>query len=48
MRLFMANRGVWDAVGSAGPQVSLVHDGADVERYLSLAAEFLDQIVVRA
>jgi len=47
-RLFMANRGVWDAVGSAGPQVSLVHDGADVERYLSLAAEFLDQIVVRA
>jgi glutamate-1-semialdehyde 2,1-aminomutase len=41
-RIFMANRGVWDAVASAGPQVSLAHGDADIERYLTVAAEFLD------
>ncbi len=41
-RLFMANRGVWDAVGSAGPQASLVHSPSDIDRYLEVAGEFLD------
>jgi glutamate-1-semialdehyde aminotransferase len=46
-RVFMANRGVWDAVASAGPQASLAHDAANIETYLALAAEFLDSIVCR-
>ncbi len=44
-RIYMANRGVWDAVQSAGPQVSLVHDAADVERYLAVAERFFDAVL---
>jgi glutamate-1-semialdehyde 2,1-aminomutase len=43
-RLFMANRGVWDAVMSAGPQVSLAHSAEDVDRYLAVAAAFFDAV----
>ena len=43
-RLFMANRGVWDAIQSAGPQASLVHVEADIDRYVALAGEFLGEI----
>jgi len=42
-RVFMANRGIWDAVTSAGPQVSFAHVARDVDRYLSTAEQFLDQ-----
>jgi len=44
-RAFMANRGVWDAVASAGPQVSFAHSGADIARYAALADAFLGEIV---
>lgn len=44
-RVYFANRGVWDAVASAGPQVSLAHTAADVDRYLEVAREFLAEIV---
>jgi len=44
-RVYFANRGVWDAVASAGPQVSLAHTAADVDRYLEVAAQFLADIV---
>ncbi len=44
-RVYFANRGVWDAVASAGPQASLVHREADIDRYLAVAAEFLREIV---
>jgi glutamate-1-semialdehyde aminotransferase len=40
-RLHMANRGVWDAIASAGPAVSFVHDAADVEEYLGALDAFL-------
>ena len=33
-RLFMANRGVWDAIAGAGPAASFAHTAADVEEYL--------------
>ncbi|MES1151127.1 MAG: aminotransferase class III-fold pyridoxal phosphate-dependent enzyme [Dongia sp.] len=46
-RVFMANRGIWDAVVSAGPQVSFAHDEADIARYLDAADEFLTAIVER-
>lgn len=39
-KVFMANRGVWDAMATAGPQVSFVHTQANVDRYLDVAREF--------
>jgi glutamate-1-semialdehyde aminotransferase len=44
-RVFMANRGIWDAVASAGPQASIAHTEADVDRYLTTSGEFLDAIL---
>lgn len=44
-RLYLANRGVWDAVASAGPQASLVHETADIDCYVSVAAQFLGEIL---
>ena len=46
-RIYMANRGIWDAVQSAGPQVSLAHVQADVDCYLEVAGTFLDELVAR-
>ena len=43
-RIYMANRGIWDSVQSAGPQVSLVHEPSEVERYLEVAGEFLAEL----
>jgi glutamate-1-semialdehyde 2,1-aminomutase len=40
-KLFMANRGLWDAVASAGPGCSFQHGEADVDLYLEVAGEFL-------
>jgi len=40
-RVFMANRGIWDAVAAAGPQVSIAHTSADIETYLRAVDEFL-------
>jgi glutamate-1-semialdehyde 2,1-aminomutase len=40
-KLFMANRGLWDAVASAGPGCSFQHDERDVDLYLEVSAEFL-------
>jgi glutamate-1-semialdehyde 2,1-aminomutase len=44
-RAFMANRETWDAVASAGPQVSFAHSAEDVARYVTLADAFLSEIV---
>ena len=44
-KLFMANRGVWDAMATAGPQVSFAHTDAHIAQYLSAAHEFLAAIV---
>jgi hypothetical protein len=44
-RVFMANRAVWDAVVSAGPQVSFAHGADDIARYVTLADAFLSEIV---
>ena len=41
LRVFMANRGVWEANASAGPQASFAHDAADVDRYLEVADAFI-------
>ncbi len=41
----MANRGIWDAVVSAGPQVSCAHTAQDIDLYLQRAGEFLDEVI---
>lgn len=43
-RLFMANRGVWEAVWSAGPAASFAHTFEDIDRYLAVADEFLTAV----
>src|SRR5215218_4109264 len=43
-RVFMANRGVWDAIASAGPAASFAHTEADVDEYLDVLEEFLDAV----
>lgn len=43
-RLYMANRGFWDAVVSAGPQVSFAHEAADIEGYAVTAEAFLAEV----
>ena len=44
-RIFMANRGIWDAVASAGPQVSCAHTAQDIDSYHQRAGEFLDAVI---
>lgn len=43
-RLFMANRGIWDGILSAGPQVSFAHTEADIDRYVEVASAFLAEL----
>lgn len=43
-RLYLANRGLWDAVISAGPQASLAHGPADIDRYLAAVGDFLREV----
>jgi glutamate-1-semialdehyde aminotransferase len=40
-RIFMANRGIWEAIAPAGPQVSFAHSTADVDSYIAVTGEFL-------
>jgi glutamate-1-semialdehyde 2,1-aminomutase len=42
-RLYMANRGVWEAIDSAGPACGIQTTEADVDRYLEVLASFLDE-----
>jgi len=43
-RLFFANRGVWEAIPGAGPTMSVPCTGSDVDRYLAVAGELLDEL----
>ncbi len=44
-RVFMANRGYWDCIVSAGPQASLAHTVDDIDGYVAVMAEFMDELV---
>ncbi|HEU4403173.1 MAG TPA: aminotransferase class III-fold pyridoxal phosphate-dependent enzyme, partial [Candidatus Polarisedimenticolia bacterium] len=44
MRVYFANRGVWEAIGSAGPTVSIAATAADVDRYLGTLDECLGEL----
>jgi glutamate-1-semialdehyde 2,1-aminomutase len=43
-KVFMANRGIWDAIAAAGPSVSYAATAADVDAYIAVAGEFLDEL----
>ena len=43
---FMLNRGIWDAMASAGPSVSYATTESDVDLYIKVAGEFLDELTV--
>jgi glutamate-1-semialdehyde 2,1-aminomutase len=40
-RLFMLNRGIWEAIRTAGPALSFAHRQEDVDRYIDVADAFL-------
>jgi glutamate-1-semialdehyde 2,1-aminomutase len=44
MRVYMANRGVWEAIYSASPAVSLAAEEADIDFYLSVYEDCLDEL----
>jgi glutamate-1-semialdehyde aminotransferase len=44
MRVFMANRGVWESGWWLGPTVSVAHSEADVDTYLGVFSEFVTTI----
>ena len=43
-RVFMMNRGIWDAIASAGPAASFAHEPADIDEYVAAADAFLAEI----
>jgi glutamate-1-semialdehyde 2,1-aminomutase len=45
--VFMANRGIWEAIATAGPAASFAHADKDIDRYLDVLNSFLDEIIRR-
>jgi glutamate-1-semialdehyde aminotransferase len=44
IRVFMANRGVWESGWWLGPTVSVAHDEGQVDEYVELFGEFLGEV----
>ena len=44
IRVFMANRGVWESGWWLGPTVSIAHDERDVDRYVGLFGDFVAEV----
>ena len=44
-RVFMANRGYWDCIVSAGPQASFAHTPEEIDGYVAVMSEFMDELV---
>jgi glutamate-1-semialdehyde 2,1-aminomutase len=43
-RLYMANRGIWEAISSAGPACGIETSAADVDRYLEVLDAFVGDL----
>ena len=43
-RCFLINRGIWDAIASAGPSASFAHQSTDIDKYLNVVDEFISEI----
>ena len=44
LRLYLANRGVWEAISTAGPAMSVAATRDDVETYLAAFREFAGEV----
>ena len=44
LRLYLANRGVWEAISTAGPTLSVAASDADVAAYLAAFAELVAEV----
>src|SRR2546425_1072126 len=44
MRVYFPNRGVWKAIGPAGPTVPVAAAPADIDHYLACLDEFLGEL----
>ena len=44
-RVYLANRGIWEAIYSAGPCASIAHTREDIDRYLTVLAELAADLV---
>ncbi len=44
MRVYLANRGVWEAIVGAGPTCSVAATADDVDLYVSVITELLDEL----
>jgi glutamate-1-semialdehyde 2,1-aminomutase len=44
-RIFMANRGIWEAITTAGPTVSIAASKSDVDFYLNVFEQFLSRLI---
>ena len=45
-RLYLANRGVWEAIETAGPAMSAAATEDDVALYIGVFREFVDELTV--
>ena len=43
-RVYFANRGVWEAIATSGPHLGFAHVESDVDQYLAVLDEFLDEL----
>jgi glutamate-1-semialdehyde 2,1-aminomutase len=43
-RIYLANRGIWEAIDSAGPAVGIQTSADDVDRYLEVVNDFLSEL----
>jgi len=48
LRVYLANRGVWEAISTAGPTMSLAATYADVAAYLAAFGEFVGEVTTSA
>jgi len=44
LRLYLANRGVWEAISTAGPALSVAATPADVDDYLAAFEELVGEL----
>ncbi|HEY6566199.1 MAG TPA: transaminase [Actinomycetota bacterium] len=44
MRVYLANRGIWDAIVGAGPTCAVPADSADIEAYVSTFGAFVGEL----
>ena len=44
LRLYLANRGVWEAISTAGPAMSVAATQDDVGTYLAAFGEFVTEV----